>query len=130
MMKRLLAVIFIIFLFGCSDINYINHNDNIPDKDEKLIKEFRSHHNYTNEELKNLQIKYLGCVEDYNIYDVPFKDYSGVSGDGAWTKDGYTFPVDSHTRIIGIKNGQLYTIGNLIHETTINMKELYRLLPK
>jgi hypothetical protein len=106
----------------------VNTKDNIDDEDEAIIKEFRSHHGYTNNELKNLSIKYLGVVDNYKIYYVPFKD-GNETGEG-WTKEGYTFPVKSHTRIVGIKSNKLYTIGELIHETQIDIKQLYELLPE
>lgn len=112
------------------DNSYLNKSDNISDRDKKLIKEFRSHHNYSNDELKSLEIKYLGEVDGYRIYFVPFKGSSGVLNSGAWKKEGYTFPVASHTQIIGIKDGNLYTLGNLIHETSINIRGLYELMPE
>jgi len=133
--KYLLSVVILIvlvsLLVSCSSSieSYINRNDSIADRDEKVIKEFRSHHNYSNEELKSLAIKYLGEVDGFRIYFVPFKGSSGVLNEGSWTKDNYTFPVESHTRIIGIKNSNLYTVGNLIHETPINIKALYDILP-
>jgi uncharacterized protein (UPF0128 family) len=115
-------------LVGCKSTNFINTKDNVDDRDEGIIKEFRSHHGYTNEELKNLTIKLLGTVDDYKIYYVSFKD-ENQTGEG-WTKEGYTFPLKSHTRIVGIKSDKLYTIGELIHETQINIKQLYGVLPE
>ena len=131
-MKKVLAValIFLFVLVGCKSTSFINTRDNINDKDEAIIKEFRSHHGYTNNELKNLGIRYLGVVDDYKIYYVPFKGPSGVLNETSWKKEGYTFPIECQTRIIGIKSNELYTIGNLIHETQINIKQLYEVLPE
>jgi hypothetical protein len=129
-LKRVLSIV-LIFLFtlvGCKSTNFINTEDNINDKDEGIIKEFRSQHGYSNDELKNLSIKYLGVVDNYKIYYVPFKDGNETGED--WIKEGYAFPLKSHTRIIGIKSNELYTIGELIHETQIGVKQLYELLPE
>lgn len=129
-LKKVLAftLFFLFMLVGCKSTSFINTKDNVDDKDEGIIKEFRSHQGYTNEELKNLTIKSLGTVDDYKIYYVSFKD-ENETGEG-WTKEGYTFPLKSHTRIIGIKSDKLYTIGELIHETQINIKQLYGVLPE
>ncbi|MBU3179200.1 hypothetical protein KPL47_23185 [Clostridium estertheticum] len=108
----------------------INESDSIIESDEKIIKEFRSHHNYSDKELKNLAINYLGDVDGFRVYFVPFKGSSGVLNEKNWTKDNYIFPIKSQTRIIGIKEDKLYTLGNLIHETNINIKALYTILPK
>lgn len=124
-------VIISIFLFvfvGCQSTNYINTIDNINDKDEAIIKEFRSHHGYSNDELKKLEIKNLGTVDGYNIYYVELKNVSEPGED--WTKDGYIFPVKCQTRIVGIKSNKLYTIGQLIFESQINIKQLYEVLPE
>ena len=135
-MKKVLTVILILLLalsvYKSTGIenSVLNTKDNIDDKDEAIIKEFRSHHDYSNKELRNLEIKYLGTVDGYRIYYVPFKGSSGVLNPSSWTKEGYTFPVECQTRIIGVKSTELYTIGNLIHETQINIKQLYDVLPK
>ena len=131
-MKKIswLVLIFLLTLVGCKNTNIINRSDNIDDKDEAVIKEFSSHHDYTNNELKNLEIKYLGTVDGYRIYYVPFKGSSGVLNPTSWTKEGYIFPIECQTRIIGIKSTNLYTIGNLMHETSINIKQLYEVLPE
>ncbi|MCM0648899.1 hypothetical protein NBE98_10990 [Clostridium swellfunianum] len=135
-MKRISIIILaiLIVIIGCeitgSLKNAVNTKDNINDNDEVIIKEFRSHHDYTNKELKSLEIKYLGIVDGYRIYYVPFKGSSGVLNPNSWTKEGYTFPVECQTRIIGIKSSKLYTVGNLIHETQINIKQLYDILPE
>ena len=135
-MKRISIIILtlLLLLVGCKSTggvnSVVNTKDNINDNDEVIIKEFRSHHNYTNKELINLGIKYLGTVDGYRIYNVPFKGSSGVLNPSSWTKEGYTFPVECQTRIIGIKSSELYTIGNLIHETQINIKQLYDILPE
>lgn len=134
-MKKVLTIILIFFLAlsGCKSTgiknSLLNTKDNINDKDEAIIKEFRSHHDYSNKELKNLKIKYLGTVDGYRIYYVPFKGSSGAVNPTSWTKEGYTFPVECQTRIIGVKSNKLYTIGNLIHETQVNIKQLYEVLP-
>jgi hypothetical protein len=129
-LKRAFSLIlfFLLILVGCKGAKYINTKDNINDKDEAIIKEFRSHHGYSNDELKNLEIKYLGAVDDYEIYYVPFKNESESSDN--WIKEGYIFPAKSHTRIVGVKSNELYTIGNLIHETQINIMQLYEVLPE
>lgn len=135
-MKKLLTIILILLIAisVCKSTgienSVLNTKDNIDDKDEAIIKEFRSHHDYSSKELKNLAIKYLGTVDGYRIYYVPFKGSSGVLNPTSWTKEGYTFPVECQTRIIGIKATELYTIGNLIHETQINIKQLYEVLPE
>lgn len=123
-------LVVLLTLTGCKSTSYTNTKDNIADEDEKIIKEFRSHHGYSINELKNLDIKYLGTVDDYKIYYVPFKGASGVLKENSWIEEGYTFPAECHTRIVGIKSNNLYTIGNLIYETQINIKQLYELLPK
>lgn len=129
-MKRLLSIILVILLAaaGCKSGNYINTKDSIDDKDEAIIKEFRSHHEYSKDELKSLDIKYLGKVDDYRIYYVPFKGKEEVGNN--ITKEGYTFSDTSSTRIMGISSGNLYTFGNLINETQINIKKLYDVLPE
>lgn len=125
----ILMVLLTLTLIGGKSASYINSKDNIADEDEMIIKEFRSHHDYSNYELKKLEIIYLGTVDGYKIYYVPFKGSSGVLNENSWTKEGYTFPVECQTRIVGIKSNNLYTIGELIHETQINIKQLYQLLP-
>ena len=128
-LKRIVSIVlfFILVLAGCKSTNNINAQYNCDDKDESIIKEFRSHHGYSNDELKKLEIKYLGTVDNYRIYYVPYKNES--EGE-SWVKEGYTFPPKSHDKIVGIKSNKLYTIGNLIHETQINIKQLYELLPE
>lgn len=129
-MNKILSIVLILVfvLVGCKSTNYINSKDNIDDKDEAIIKEFRSNHGYSNDELKKLDIKYLGIVDDYSIYYVPIKKEQESMED--WVKEGYTFPAESHTRIVGIKSSKLHTIGELIHETQINIKKLYEILPE
>jgi hypothetical protein len=94
---------------------------------EKIMKEFRSHHGYSSDELEKLKIKYIGNVDNFYIYYVPFKDNS-YDYDKDFEAKGYRFPAKSHTRIIGIKDGKLYTLGNIIYETSISVKDLYNLL--
>ena len=114
---------------GCKNTNYINTNDDIEDGDEAIIKDFRSNHKYSNEELKNLDIKYLGTVDKYKIYYVPYNIDNGF-GSKNTTKEGYAFTIESLTRIVGIESKNLYTLGNLIYETRINIKQLHELLPE
>jgi len=130
-LKKLMvfSVMVLLIIIGCKGISYINAKDTIGDKDEMIIKEFRSHQGYSKDELKKLKIRYLGTVEDYKIYYVPFKGSSGDINGESWTKEGYTFPAECHTKIVGIKYDNIRTIGELIHETQINIKELYELLP-
>lgn len=125
----IIILILLLTLTGCNSASYINTKDNIVDEDEMIIKEFRSHHDYSNDELKKLEIKYLGTVDGFKIYYVPFKGSSGVINPNNWIIEGYTFPVECHTRIVGIKSKNLYTVGKLIHETQINIKQLHELLP-
>jgi hypothetical protein len=125
----LISLILLLFITGCSPKSYINNKDSIPDNDEKIIKEFRSHHNYTKDQLKTLEIKHLGDVSDYRIYYVPFKGSSGVLNEEDWIEGEYIFPIESHTRIIGIRNDKLYTLGELINETQIDIKALYNIMP-
>lgn len=120
--------VFLFTLVGCGNASYVNTKDNINDKDEAIIKEFCSHHGYSNNELKNLATKYLGLVDGYKIYYVPFKGEN--ESDKDWIKNGYTFRGKSYTRIIGIKSNKLYTIGELVNETQINIKQLYKVLPE
>jgi hypothetical protein len=131
-LKRILIIVlaFLLVLVGCKNAGVVNTNDNIDDKDEAIIKEFRSHHDYSKKELKNLEIKYLGTVDGYKIYYVPFKGSAEVLNPTSWTKEEYTFPIECQTRIIGVKSNELYTIGKLIHETQINIKQLYEVLPE
>lgn len=124
-----IILIFLFLLVGCKNVNYINTKDDIADGDEAIIKEFRSHHGYSNSELKNLNIKYLGTVDGYKIYYVPYKVDNGFGGNNT-IKEGYAFPPEAITRILGIKAKKLYTIGNLIHETQINIKNLHEVLPE
>lgn len=99
----------------------------INEENEKLIKEFRSHHGYSSDELKNMKIKYIGNVDNYYIYYVPFKD-KWYDYQGDFKCQGYSFPAQSQVRIIGSKDGKLYTLGMMIFETSINVKDLYNLL--
>lgn len=128
-MKKVIIIIFttLFILTGCKGSSYINAKDNIPDKDERLIKKFRSYQEYSNNELKNLDIRYLGTVYNYKIYYVPYKGENG--GEGDWVQGGYIFPTASHTRIIGIKSNKLYVLGELIFEQHINIELLYKILP-
>lgn len=131
-MKKFIKIIFItlfsmFILLGYQSTTYINTKDDIDDSDEALIKEFRQNHGYSNNELKTLPIKLLREIDDYKIYYVDFNKTTESSND--WGKDGIVFSVKSHTRIIGIKSKKLYTIGNLIYETQINIKKLYKILP-
>lgn len=106
----------------------ISNMYSINAENDKIIKEFRSHHGYTNDELKNMKIKYLGNVEGYFIYYVPLKPVVEEGND--CEAKGYVFPAVSMTRIIGIKDGTLYTLGNLIFETSLreHVGEVYNLL--
>lgn len=130
MLKKLIcAVLLLLIVFiPWKSMSYTNTRDGIGDKDEAIIKEFRSHHGYSKNELKNLEIKYLGTVDDYKIYYVPYKNDEPLTKD--LVKEGYTFPFKCQTRIIGINSYKLYTIGNLIYETQINIKQLYEILPE
>lgn len=128
--KRLLSIIISIILTSLLiSCNYINTSDSIEDSDEKMIKEFRSHQNYSSEELKSLGIKYLGEVDGFKIYFVPFKGSIGVRDGGSFTKENYTFSIESQIKVIGIKDNILYTMGELLHQTSINTEELYNILP-
>ena len=118
----------LLFITGCLPKSYPNNKDSIPDNDEKIIKEFRSKQNYTTDQLKILEIKHLGDVSDYRIYYVPFKGSSGIINEEDWKKGEYIFLNESHTRIIGISNNKLYTLGNLINETQIDIKALYNIV--
>lgn len=40
------------------------------------------------------------------------------------------FPSESHTQILGVKEGDLYTLGNLLFETSINVEKLHELIPE
>lgn len=101
---------------------------NINAESEKIIKEFRSHHGYTSDELKNIKIRYLGNIHGYYIYYVPLKKSYDDGND--YKTNGYVFPGVSMTRIIGIENGNLYTLGNMIFETSLreDVGEVYNLL--
>ncbi|WPC43932.1 Ig-like domain-containing protein [Clostridium sp. JS66] len=99
----------------------------INTENEKIIKKVRSYF-YTNNELKNMKIKYLGNVEGYFIYYVPLKPVVEEGND--YTAKGYVFSARSMQRIVGIKDGELYTLGNLIFETSLreHVGEVYNLL--
>ncbi|MBS4538464.1 hypothetical protein GOQ27_08305 [Clostridium sp. D2Q-11] len=131
MNRIILLLIIVILLVGCKQKNeLIKTDDNINDKDEKIIKEFRSHHDYSKEELKSLNIKYLGEVDGFRIYFVPYKGSNGILNERDWIKEGAVFPIESHTRILGVQYNKLYTLSNLVYETQINIKQLYELLPE
>ncbi len=106
----------------------VSNKYNINAENEKIIKEFRSHHGYTNDELKNMKIKYLGNIEGYFIYYVPLKKSFDCGND--YEAKGYVFSSVSMTRIIGINNGELYTLGNMIFETSLreHVGEVHNLL--
>lgn len=117
-----------LIISGCSEAGYINTKDGIPDSDEKIIKEFRAHHNYSQTELYTLGIRNLGEVDGFRIYFVLYKEASSVSEE-SWSKGGFVFPSESHTQILGVKEGDLYTLGNLLFETSINVEKLHDLIP-
>lgn len=119
----ILLLLFLLFRFNA--IASIQYFDDIKNSDEFLIKAFRSHHHYTIGELRQLKIEYLGEVDGYRIYDVSYK---GSVNSDPWTKQGYTFPPESHTRVIGIKKGSLYVLGELVHESNIDIKRLYEVI--
>ncbi|NMM61665.1 hypothetical protein HBE96_02955 [Clostridium sp. P21] len=62
------------------------------------------------------------------IYYVPLKPVVEEGSD--YTANGYVFSAISMQRIVGIKDGELYTLGNLIFETSLreHVGEVYNLL--
>ena len=124
-MKKLVVILILLLSFiGCTTKNYTYSS-----KDEKLIKEFRSHQNYKEKDLKDLKIKKLGVVDDYTIYDVPYKGSNGTLNKNSIMKNNYTFSDVASTRIIGIKGSELFTLGNLVYEVNIDLEKLYELIP-
>jgi len=125
-----IILICLIFL-GYSFVNYftyIDKKDSIRDDDEKLIKKFRSHHNYSLDELKGLEIEYLDEIDGYRIYLVEFDGNTDMGSLSGWDIDEYVFPIGASTRIIGIKDDNLYVSGKLIYETAIDIDRLYELV--
>jgi len=109
--------------------DYVNSFNAIDDHDERIIKDFRSHHGYSKFELYNLEIRPLGEINDYKIYYVPFKgqeDYLNPP----FEAQGYTFPLASQTRIVGIKGDRLYTLVWLIRVEDMELTKLYELILK
>ena len=110
-MKRIVISISILFLvfvmFSLNVLVSVNYIDEIRNSDEYLIKSFRSHHNYSIKELKQLEIEYLGEVDGYRIYFVPSKGKGSWTSD-PWIKDGYTFPSESHTLIGSINSSVIF----------------------
>lgn len=120
----LISLISFIILTGCKS----NQNSN-SSSDEKIIKEFRSHQKYSSSELKAIEIKYLGNVDNYKIYYVSYKEQVSAN-EKPFIKDNYIFPIAAQTRIVGIKEKELYTLGNMLYETQINVQQLYNLVLK
>ena len=106
---------------------YINENDHIRDDDERIIKRFNSLNGYSFEELMTLEIKYLGEVDGYRIYDRESKGIACADGSG-WEVYGYEVPSVSYCRIIGISEGKLYILNVLINEHRIDVDALYELV--
>lgn len=127
----LMIVLITLTLTGCLGENntFVDSEDDINDGHEYIIKEFRSHHDYSYDELKELDIKYLGDVDNFSIYYVEYEKESGIIYPEGWNVDGFIFPSQSHTRIMGISGGKLYVLGKLIHETSINVEALYWIMP-
>ncbi|WP_028550781.1 hypothetical protein [Paenibacillus sp. UNC451MF] len=109
--------------------DYVNSYNNINDHDERLIKDFRSHHGYSRFELFSLEIRLLGEINDYKIYYVPFKGMDDTLNK-PFEEQGYNFPIQSQTRIIGIKGNRLYTLGWLIRMNDMDLNKLYKLIIK
>lgn len=133
-MKKVIPFFIVVssFLFiGLSLVNYysyIDKSDSINDDDEKLIKKFRSNHDYTFDELKELQIEYLGEVSGFRIYLVEYRGDIAMCPLTGWEIDGYVFPLGATTKIMGIKEDKLYVSGKLIYETSIDIPILYDLV--
>lgn len=128
-MKKLLismAVLLLVFVaFNFNVLFTLNYFDDIRNSDEYLIKAFRSRPYHSINELKQLEIEYLGNVDEYRIYYVPLNSSRYAPPEES---DVFTFPSESFTRVIGIKNGMLFTLGSLIHESSIDVKSLYELI--
>ena len=107
---------------------YVNKDDSIRDDDEKLIKKFRSHHDYTPDELQNLEVIYLDEIDAYRIYLVEYQDSTELGEPKGWEVEEYSFPTGAETRIIGIKDNTLFVFGKLVYETNIDKEKLYRLV--
>ncbi|SFL07013.1 hypothetical protein SAMN03159341_10357 [Paenibacillus sp. 1_12] len=130
MIKEIALQLLVITLFSLpiTDVNfdYVDRYNNIDDHDERLIKDFRSHHEYSKLELFSLQIKYLDTINGYKIYYVPYKGKDD-SLNKPFEKADYTFPIQSNTRIIGIKGDRLYTLVWLINMEDMDLIKLYEL---
>jgi hypothetical protein len=67
----------------------------------------------------------LGEVNGYTIY---FADYSLSTNGELWSKDGYTFPLRAKIQIVGIRDNEIETFGNLLFEKNISTQKLYELI--
>jgi hypothetical protein len=127
--KRALIYIFLLLflfvVFNFKIVASINYTDAIRNSDELLIKAFRSRPNYSIKELRQLEIEYLDVVDGYRVYFVPLKasHYSLPL-----VKDSFTFPSESLARIVGIKNGRLHVLGELVKENDADTRRLYELM--
>jgi hypothetical protein len=122
----LITLLLLIFLtFKHNVVFSIDYLDDIRNSDEYLIKKFRSHHNYSLKELRQLEIDGMFEIDGYKIYYVSIKD-SQIS-DG-WVQEEYNFPSESYVRIVGIKNGRLYILEKLVEENLVFTKGLYKLI--
>ena len=133
-MKKVISffiVIVSILFIGLSFVNYytyIDKSDSINDADEKLIKKFRSNHDYTFDELKELQIEYLDDISGFRIYLVEYGGDITMGSLTGWEIDEYVFPIGASTKIIGVKDNKLYVSGKFIYETSIDIPMLYDLV--
>lgn len=127
MRKVIISVILLLLLFVALKFNVlfsVNYFDNIKNSDEYIIKAYRLHNKYSLKELKQLEIRYLGGMDGYKIYFVPIKD-SSIPDE--W-KDRFYFSPKSNARILGVKNGVVYTFGELVNDSSIHTKSLYKLI--
>lgn len=122
----LITLLLLIFLsFNFEVLFSIDYFNDIRNSDEYLIKKFRSHHNYSLKELKQLEIDDLAEIDGYRIYFISLKNSSISDG---WVKEEYDFPSEPYVRIVGIKNGELFTLEKLVEENLIFTKGLYKLI--
>lgn len=75
-----------------------------------------------------MPIQYLGEVDGARVYEVP-PVASNVTGSPFYNYNGYVFADRSFTSIIGIKEGRLYTFGELINEVKVSVEKLYDFMP-
>lgn len=98
-MKKIIVILVVVLLTGCHSgmDSIVNKNDLIDDVHEKKIKSILKSEDYTDDQLKSLEIQQYGVIGNYSIYYV--EDLAKYSS-GEFEFGDYIFPEGTATSIL------------------------------